>query len=203
MDAKPPPKGAKVLLIDNYDSFVYNLAQYFAELGATTEVIRNDAVDVEGLVERQRRGDFTHLVVSPGPGTPADAGISNEAIRRLGPLVPTLGVCLGHQCIGEVYGGTVVRAPSVVHGKPSLVHHDGRGIYTGIDSPLVAARYHSLVIDPSTLPDVLEATAHTSSGVIMGVRHRHHRIEGVQLHPESILTAHGHELLSNFLQSVG
>ena len=206
LDAKSPAKwakGARVLLIDNYDSFVYNLAQYFAELGAATEVIRNDAVSVEDLAARQRRGEFTHLVVSPGPGTPADAGISSEAIRRLGPLVPTLGVCLGHQCIGEVFGGTVVRAPQVVHGKPSLVHHDGRGIYTGIDSPLVAARYHSLVIDPSTLPDALVASAHTAAGVIMGVRHRHHRIEGVQVHPESILTAHGHELLSNFLHSVG
>ena len=203
LDAKSSAKGAKVLLIDNYDSFVYNLAQYFAELGAATEVIRNDAVSVQDLVARQRRGEFTHLVVSPGPGTPADAGISSEAIRRLGPLLPTLGVCLGHQCIGEAYGGTVKRAPQMVHGKPSLVHHDGRGIYAGIDSPLVAARYHSLVIDPSTLPDALVASAHTAAGDIMGVRHRHHRVEGVQVHPESILTAHGHELLSNFLHSVG
>lgn len=200
--AKSPPIGARVLLIDNYDSFVYNLAQYFGELGATTRVVRNDATTVDELVAGHRRGEFTHLVVSPGPGTPADAGISSEAIRRLGPLVPTLGVCLGHQCIGEVFGGIVVRAPEVVHGKPSLVHHDGLGIYAGIDSPLVAARYHSLVIEPGSLPDSLTATAHTAGGIIMGVRHTSHPIEGVQMHPESILTAHGHELLDNFLRNI-
>ena len=188
-----------VLLIDNYDSFVYNLAQYFGELGASTTVIRNDAVTVDELMASYERGEFTHLVVSPGPGTPADAGISSEAIRRLGPLVPTLGVCLGHQCIGEAFGATVVRAPEVVHGKPSLIHHDGQGVYAGIGTPLVAARYHSLVIDPSTVPDTLAVTAHTASGVIMGVRHTSYPIEGVQMHPESILTAHGHELLGNFL----
>lgn len=201
--ANPPlkgVKGARVLLIDNYDSFVYNLAQYFGELGASTTVIRNEATTVDELVAAHERGEFTHLVVSPGPGTPADAGISSEAIRRLGPFVPTLGVCLGHQCIGEVFGATVVRAREVVHGKPSLIHHDGRGIYTGIGSPLVAARYHSLVIDPPTLPDTLVSTAHTATGVIMGVRHTDFPIEGVQMHPESILTAHGHELLDNFLR---
>ncbi len=191
-----------VLLIDNYDSFVYNLAQYFGELGASTTVIRNDAATVDELMESYERGDFTHLVVSPGPGRPADAGISSEAIRRLGPLVPTLGVCLGHQCIGEVFGATVVRAREVVHGKPSLVHHDGRGVYAGIGTPLVAARYHSLVIDPPTLPETLTPTAHTASGVIMGVRHTAYPIEGVQMHPESILTAHGHELLDNFLRHI-
>ncbi|MEO6471637.1 MAG: aminodeoxychorismate/anthranilate synthase component II [Aeromicrobium sp.] len=198
---KPPPDGARVLLIDNYDSFVYNLAQYFGELGATTTVIRNDATTVKALVAAHARGEFTHLVVSPGPGTPADAGISSEAIRRLGPLVPTLGVCLGHQCIGEVFGAIVRRAPEVVHGKPSLIHHDGLGVYAGIGSPLVAARYHSLVIDPLTLPDDLTATAHTATGVLMGVRHTTYPIEGVQMHPESILTAHGHELLDNFLRN--
>ena len=197
-----PPTGARVLLIDNYDSFVYNLAQYFGELGATTRVVRNDATTVDELVAAHGRGEFTHLVVSPGPGTPSDAGISSEAIQRLGPLVPTLGVCLGHQCIGEVFGGYVVRAPEVVHGKPSLIHHDGEGVYAGIGSPLVAARYHSLIIDAQTLPESLIATAHTATGVIMGVRHTSYRIEGVQMHPESILTAHGHELLDNFLRAI-
>ncbi|MDR7085665.1 para-aminobenzoate synthetase/4-amino-4-deoxychorismate lyase [Aeromicrobium panaciterrae] len=192
-------EGAKVLFIDNYDSFVYNLVQYVGELGATAEVVRNDAITVDQLVAARERGDFTHLIVSPGPGTPADAGISIEAIRRLGPTTPTLGVCLGHQAIGEVYGATVVRAPEIVHGKPSLVHHDGLGVYAGLPSPLVCARYHSLVIDPATLPDELEATAHTASGILMGVRHRTHPVEGVQMHPESILTARGHEMLQSFL----
>ncbi|MET0930851.1 MAG: aminodeoxychorismate/anthranilate synthase component II [Aeromicrobium sp.] len=188
-----------MLFIDNYDSFVYNLVQYVGELGATAEVVRNDTVTVDELVEARERGDFTHLIVSPGPGTPTDAGISVETIRRLGPSTSTLGVCLGHQAIGEVYGATVVRAPGVVHGKPSLVHHDGRGVYAGLPSPLVCARYHSLVIDPATLPDELEPTAHTASGVVMGVRHRTHPVEGVQMHPESILTSHGHEMLQSFL----
>ncbi|WP_366927667.1 aminodeoxychorismate/anthranilate synthase component II [Aeromicrobium sp.] len=189
----------KVLFIDNYDSFVYNLVQYVGELGATAEVVRNDAVTVDELVAARERGDFTHLIVSPGPGTPTDAGISIEAIRRLGPTTPTLGVCLGHQAVGEVYGAVVVRAAEVVHGKPSLVHHDGLGVYAGLRSPLVCARYHSLVIDAATLPAELEATAHTASGVVMGVRHRTHPVEGVQMHPESILTSHGHEMLQNFL----
>ncbi len=190
---------AKVLFIDNYDSFVYNLVQYVGELGATAEVVRNDAVTVDELVAARERGDFTHLIVSPGPGTPADAGISIEAIRRLGPTTPTLGVCLGHQAIGEVYGAAVVRAAEIVHGKPSLVHHDGQGVYGGLPTPLVCARYHSLVIDPATLPDELVATAHTASGVLMGVRHRTHPVEGVQMHPESILTARGHDMLQSFL----
>lgn len=198
----PPPRGARVLLIDNYDSFVYNLAQYFGELGALTTVIRNDAVTVDELQAAFGKGEFTHLVVSPGPGKPADAGISCEAIGRLGPRVPTLGVCLGHQCIGEVFGASVVRAPTVVHGKPSLIHHDGNGVYAEIASPLVAGRYHSLTIDPATLPDTLMATAHTAAGVIMGVRHTSYPIEGVQMHPESILTAHGHEMLANFLHAI-
>ena len=199
VEAGTPPDRAKVLFIDNYDSFVYNLVQYVGELGASAEVVRNDAVTVDQLVAARARGDFTHLIVSPGPGAPADAGISIEAIRRLGPTTPTLGVCLGHQAIGEVYGATVVRAPEVVHGKPSLVHHDGRGVYAGLPTPLVGARYHSLVIDPATLPDELEATAHTASGIVMGVRHRLHPVEGVQMHPESILTARGHEMLQTFL----
>ncbi|VXB44885.1 Para-aminobenzoate synthetase / 4-amino-4-deoxychorismate lyase [Aeromicrobium sp. 9AM] len=196
---KSPPK---VLFIDNYDSFVYNLVQYAGELGAQAEVVRNDAVTVDELVAARERGDFTHLIVSPGPGTPRDAGISVEAIRRLGPTTPILGVCLGHQAIGEAYGASIVRAPEIVHGKPSLVHHDGIGVYAGLPTPLVCARYHSLVIDPKTLPDELEATAHTASGIVMGVRHRRHPVEGVQMHPESILTARGHEMLQSFLASV-
>jgi para-aminobenzoate synthetase/4-amino-4-deoxychorismate lyase len=197
----PPPSvdHARVLFVDNYDSFVYNLVQYVRELGATAEVLRNDAVTVDELVEARRQGDFTHLIVSPGPGTPADAGISVEAVRRLGPTTPTLGVCLGHQAIGEAYGAVVVRAPEVVHGKPSLIHHDGRGVYSGLPSPLVCARYHSLVVDPGTVPPALEVTAHTASGVVMGLRHRSHPVEGVQMHPESILTTHGHDMLAVFL----
>ncbi|WP_188110686.1 chorismate-binding protein [Aeromicrobium ginsengisoli] len=202
VDADPPPTQATVLFIDNYDSFVYNLVQYAGELGAQAEVIRNDAVTVDELVAARERGDFTHLIVSPGPGTPSDAGVSIEAIRRLGPTTPILGVCLGHQAIGEAYGAAVVRAPEVVHGKPSLVHHDGRGVYAGLPTPLVCARYHSLVIDPATLPDELEATAHTASGIVMGVRHRSHPVEGVQMHPESILTARGHEMLQSFLAPI-
>lgn len=190
---------AKVLFIDNYDSFVYNLVQYVGELGASAEVVRNDAVTVDQLVAARERGEFTHLIVSPGPGTPADAGISMEAIRRLGPHTPTLGVCLGHQAIGEVYGAAVVRADEIVHGKPSLVHHDGQGVFAWLPTPMVCARYHSLVIDPSTLPDELEATAHTATGIVMGVRHRLHPVEGVQMHPESILTNRGHDMLQNFL----
>ena len=186
---------ARVLFVDNYDSFVYNLVQHVGELGASCEVVRNDAVTVDEIAA----GDFTHLVVSPGPGAPADAGISVEVIRRLGPTLPTLGVCLGHQAVGEAYGATVVRAPEVVHGKPSLIHHDGRGVFAGLDSPSVFARYHSLVIAEETLPPELEPTARTAAGLLMGVRHRTHPVEGVQMHPESILTTHGHQLLANFL----
>ncbi|MCW2841402.1 MAG: bifunctional aminodeoxychorismate synthase component I/aminodeoxychorismate lyase [Aeromicrobium sp.] len=199
VDASAPLTAAKVLFVDNYDSFVYNLVQYAGELGAAVDVVRNDAVTVDELVAARRSGDFTHLVVSPGPGAPADAGISVEAIRRLGPSTPTLGVCLGHQAIGEAYGATVVRAAEIVHGKPSLVHHDGRGVFAGLPSPLACARYHSLVIDPATLPAALEATAHTASGLVMGVRHRTHPVEGVQMHPESILTSRGHDMLASFL----
>ena len=198
-DAGAASERTRVLFIDNYDSFVYNLVQYVGELGATADVVRNDAVTVDELVAARERGDFTHLIVSPGPGVPADAGISREAIRRLGPSTPTLGVCLGHQAIAEVYGASVVRAPEIVHGKPSLVHHDGLGVYAGLPTPLVCARYHSLVVDPATLPDELEATAHTASGIVMGVRHRVHPVEGVQMHPESILTSRGHEMLQTFL----
>ncbi|WP_185975686.1 aminodeoxychorismate synthase component I [Tessaracoccus rhinocerotis] len=194
-----PAGPARVLFVDNYDSFVHNLVQYAGELGATTEVLRNDGADVDALVARRSAGEFTHLVISPGPGTPDDAGISAELVRRLGPTTPTLGVCLGHQVIGEVYGGRVVRAAEVVHGKPSLVHHDGVGVFTGLPSPLSCARYHSLVIEPTSVPGDLVVTARTASGVIMGVRHREHPVEGVQMHPESILTHRGHDMLANFL----
>ncbi len=207
------PASARVLFIDNYDSFVYNLVQYVRELGASADVVRNDARTVADLVAARERDEFTHLIVSPGPGAPADAGVSVELIRRLGPTTPTLGVCLGHQAIGEAFGAAVVRAPEVVHGKPSLVHHDGVGVYAGLPSPLTCARYHSLVIDESTLPDGvppagtlasssggLVVTARTASGIVMGVRHATHPVEGVQMHPESILTAHGHDMLANFLR---
>ncbi len=193
------PTRARVLFIDNYDSFVYNLVQHVAELGAGCEVVRNDAVTVDDLMAARDRSEFTHLVVSPGPGSPADAGISIDAIRRLGPVTPTLGVCLGHQAIGVAYGAAVVRAPEVVHGKPSLVHHDGAGVYAGLPSPAVFARYHSLVVDEATLPPDLVATAHTASGLLMGVRHRIHPVEGVQMHPESILTTVGSQMLHAFL----
>lgn len=185
----------RVLFVDNYDSFVFNLVQYVRELGATAEVVRNDAVTVDEIAA----GGFTHLVVSPGPGTPAEAGVSVEAIRRLGPTLPILGVCLGHQAIAEAYGAAVVRAKEVVHGKPSLVHHDGTGVFAGLPTPLTCGRYHSLVVDPATLPVDLEVTARTASGVVMGLRHRTHPVEGVQMHPESILTARGHDMLASFL----
>ncbi|GAB3811099.1 hypothetical protein GCM10028820_01750 [Tessaracoccus terricola] len=190
---------ARVLFVDNYDSFVHNLVQYAGELGAATEVVRNDRADVDRLVARFAAGEFTHLVISPGPGTPSEAGISAELVRRLGPTTPTLGVCLGHQVIGEVYGARVVRAREVVHGKPSLVHHDGDGVFSGLPSPLTCARYHSLVIEPDSMPAELLVTARTASGVVMGVRHRDHPVEGVQMHPESILTHRGHDMLANFL----
>ena len=201
-DADSPLRGvghARVLFVDNYDSFVYTLVQYVRVLGASAEVVRNDAVTVDELVAARERGELTHLIISPGPGTPSDAGISVDVVRRLGPITPTLGVCLGHQAIGEAYGATIVRAEEVVHGKPSLVHHDGNGVYTGLPSPLVCARYHSLVVDPATVPPTLDVTARTASGVVMGLRHRSHPVEGVQMHPESILTAHGHDMLARFM----
>ena len=193
------PPGRRVLLIDNYDSFVYNLDQYCQELGARTTVIRNDAATVDEVESWVRAGAYDRVVISPGPGTPGDAGISTDVVRRLGSTVPILGVCLGHQCIGEAYGAVVRRAPSVVHGKSSLVRHDGGGVFASIDGPLASGRYHSLVVDEASLPDELLATAHTASHVLMGVRHRTHPVEGVQLHPESILTRHGHAMIANFL----
>ena len=191
--------GARVLVIDNYDSFVYNLVQYLGELGAEPVVHRNDAVTVDEAVAL--RPDA--VVISPGPGRPADAGVSNAVIMRLGQDRPLLGVCLGHQCIGEVFGGRVVRAPQVMHGKTSLVRHVGLGTMAGLPNPFEATRYHSLVVERSSLPDVLEVTAETDDGVIMGLRHRSLPIEGVQFHPESILTGEGKRLLATFLRSAG
>jgi anthranilate synthase/aminodeoxychorismate synthase-like glutamine amidotransferase len=188
-----------VLVIDNYDSFVYNLVQYLGELGAEPVVHRNDAITVAEVGELAPDA----ILVSPGPGTPADAGISCDVIRTYGPRIPVLGVCLGHQCIGEVFGGEVVRAPAVMHGKTSLVTHDGTGVLRGLASPFEATRYHSLVVAPASIDlDELAVTATADDGVVMAVRHRRHPIEGVQFHPESILTAGGKQLMANFLAMV-
>jgi anthranilate synthase component II len=186
----------RVLVIDNYDSFVYNLVQYLGELGADPIVVRNDEFDLAGL----QAFDPDLLLVSPGPGRPEDAGLSSAAIEHFGSNgVPVLGVCLGHQCIGQIFGGVVVAAPEIMHGKTSMIHHQSVGVFAGLENPFEATRYHSLVVDPSSIPDVLEVTAHTSDGVVMGLRHRTLPIEGVQFHPESILTTSGHHLLGNFL----
>jgi len=185
----------RVLVIDNYDSFVYNLVQELGELGADPVVYRNDAIDVAGI----RAAAPDAVLISPGPGRPEDAGISLAVIRELAGELPILGVCLGHQAIGEAFGGDVVSAPTLMHGKTSAIHHGGTGVFTGLPDPFVATRYHSLVVEPSTLPDVLEVTARTSDGVIMGLRHRTLAVEGVQFHPESLLTLEGPSLLANFL----
>ena len=187
--------GARVLLIDNYDSFVYNLVQELGELGAEPDVFRNDAIDVDGI----RAAAPDAIVISPGPGRPESAGVSMDVVRTFAGEIPILGVCLGHQCIGEVYGGLVVSAPTLMHGKTSQIHHDGRGVFAGLPDPFVATRYHSLVIEPASVPDLLEVTARTSDGVVMGLRHRELAVEGVQFHPESILTPSGPNLLANFL----
>jgi anthranilate synthase/aminodeoxychorismate synthase-like glutamine amidotransferase len=184
-----------ILLIDNYDSFVYNLAQYIGELGWEPVVYRNDAI---GLEEIEKLAP-THIVISPGPCTPLEAGISNDVIRHFGGKIPMLGVCLGHQSIGYVYGGVVGRAKLPMHGKTSTVHHDGRTIYKGIANPFVGGRYHSLVIERGSFPDCLEISAWTEDEVIMGVRHKKYAVEGIQFHPESILTDVGHDVLRNFL----
>ena len=185
----------RVLVIDNYDSFVYNLVQYLGELGADPIVHRHDAVALDAL----RALEPDAVLVSPGPGRPEDAGVSNDVIRAFAGKVPVLGVCLGHQCIGQVYGGDVVRAPHVMHGKTSLIRHTGVGVFAGLPDPLEATRYHSLVVDKASVPDVLEITAESDDDLVMGLRHREHPIEGVQFHPESILTDAGHDLLRNFL----
>jgi len=189
----------RLLMIDNYDSFTYNLVQYLGELGATVEVVRNDAVTVEEVCDRRPVG----VVISPGPCTPAEAGISVAVIRRLAGTVPILGVCLGHQAIGVAFEGQIVRASRIMHGKTSPILHDGSGVFSGLPDPFDATRYHSLVIDPGSLPAVLERSAWTEDGEIMGVRHRSLPVEGVQFHPESILTVAGKRLLGNFVASLG
>ena len=191
----------KVLMIDNYDSFTYNLVQFLGELGAAVEVVRNDQVELEQLLS----SDASHIMISPGPCTPNEAGISMTAIDALAGRKPILGVCLGHQSIGQVYGGEIVHAREIMHGKTSPIRHNGEGVFAGLDNPFTATRYHSLVIDRDSLPDCLEITAWTENAggeldEIMGVRHRELALEGVQFHPESILTEHGHALLRNFLQ---
>lgn len=188
----------KVLLIDNFDSFVYNLAQCIGSLGAEPEVVRND-VDVDFLVSTNPDA----LVVSPGPGRPEEAGISIQAIRALAGRIPILGVCLGHQAIGVAYGANVVRAGKVMHGKTSEICHESAGVLSGLASPFVATRYHSLVIDPTSMPTELEVTAETRDGIVMAVRHREHQVEGVQFHPESVLTALGPRIIENFLAYLG
>ena len=184
-----------LLLIDNYDSFTFNLYQYLSELGAAVEVHRNDQITVEDCLAMAP----SHLVISPGPCSPAEAGISTALVTAFAGKTPLLGVCLGHQCIGEAFGGDVVSAGEIMHGKVSQIAHDGRGVFAGLPSPFEAIRYHSLAIEPTTVPAVLEVSARAESGVIMGVRHREYAIEGVQFHPESIMTQYGHELLANFL----
>src|SRR5271154_2347953 len=185
-----------LLVLDNYDSFTYNLVQYFGELGAELIVKRNDEVTVEEIAALKPE----RICISPGPCTPREAGISNEVIRAFGPTTPILGVCLGHQCIGDVFGGEVVRAGRLMHGKTSPILHDGKGVFAGLPSPFEATRYHSLIIDPPTVPDALRVNARTAEGEIMGVRHKEYPIHGVQFHPESILTRHGKDLLKNFLR---
>lgn len=196
MDEPPPRDGdpARVVLVDNYDSFTYNLVQYLGELGADVVVHRHDAIDLDGIAALRP----THLVISPGPKTPSEAGISVDAILRFAGVVPILGVCLGHQAIGQAFGGTVVRGREPVHGKTSEIHHADTALFRDVENPMVATRYHSLVVDPD-LPPQLELTAWCDGDVVMGVRHRDVPVEGVQFHPESILTTAGKRLLANFL----
>ena len=186
-----------ILLIDNYDSFTYNLYQYLAELGADVQVERNDNLTIEEIKQLAP----AKIVISPGPRTPSEAGVSAETILRLGPSTPILGVCLGHQCIGYAFGARVERAGEIVHGKTSMIFHDGKGVFSGLINPLEGIRYHSLIVDRTTLPDDLEITAWTNNGLIMGMRHKRFPVEGVQFHPESILTQQGKDLLRNFLNS--
>ena len=184
-----------ILLLDNYDSFTYNLAQYLGELGCNVEVHRNDRITVEEIARRKP----DRIVISPGPCTPQEAGISVELIERLAGKFPILGVCLGHQAIGAAFGGKIIRAPKLFHGKTSQIHHDGKNIFRQLPDPLTATRYHSLIVERKSLPRELAITAETDDGIIMGLRHRRHKIEGVQFHPESVLTVSGKQLLSNFL----
>jgi anthranilate synthase/aminodeoxychorismate synthase-like glutamine amidotransferase len=188
--------GAMLLMIDNYDSFTFNLVQYFGELGEEVRVFRNDELDVERIEALAP----SHLVISPGPCTPNEAGITLEAIGRLAGRVPILGVCLGHQAIGQAFGGKVVRAKQVMHGKVSRIRHDGRGVFTRLENDFVATRYHSLVVERESLPECLEVSAQSEDGEIMGLRHRALAVEGVQFHPEALLTEHGHRMLENFIK---
>ena len=185
-----------ILLLDNYDSFTYNLYQYLAELGAEVLVVRNDKISLEEISEMKP----DKIVISPGPCTPDKAGIANDVIKHFGRTTPMLGVCLGHQCVGESYGGIVGNAGEIMHGKTSAVHHDGKGVFQGLPNPFNAVRYHSLAIFRENLPQELEVTAWTENGLIMGVRHKENPVEGIQFHPESIMTENGKELLSNFLK---
>ncbi len=184
-----------ILMIDNYDSFTYNLVQYLGEMGQELKVFRNDAITIEQIKKLKPK----RIVISPGPGSPKDAGISKEVIRVFGPKIPLLGVCLGHQCVGEVFGGKVVGAKRLMHGKTSLIYHDGKGIFKNIDNPFVATRYHSLLVESKGFPKALTVTAQTKEKEIMGLQHKKFPIYGVQFHPESILTQSGKELLRNFL----
>ncbi len=186
-----------LLMIDNYDSFTYNLVQYLGELGEDVEVYRNDQITIAEIAQMQP--DF--IVISPGPCAPNEAGISVEVIHQFGGKIPILGVCLGHQSIGQAFGGVIARAKELMHGKTSLIHHRGQGVFRGLESPFPATRYHSLVVERETLPECLEITAWTDDGEIMGLRHESLNVEGVQFHPESILTQHGHDLLRNFLET--
>ena len=188
---------ARILVVDNYDSFVFNLVQYLQQLGATTEVLRNDEVTVDQVLA------YDGVLLSPGPGTPTAAGACIDIVKLAGGRVPIFGVCLGHQAIAEAFGATVSRAPELLHGKTSLVTHDGVGVFEGIPSPFTATRYHSLAVEEPTVPAELEITARTDSGVVMALRHRELAIEGVQFHPESVLTEHGYQLLANWLVSCG
>ncbi|MCK8824824.1 anthranilate synthase component II [Fuchsiella alkaliacetigena] len=185
-----------ILMIDNYDSFTYNLVQYCGQLGAEMVVHRNDKITIEEIEEIAPE----KIILSPGPCTPLEAGISNEVVRRFKGEIPILGICLGHQCIGHVFGGDIVRAENLMHGKTSEIYHDGEGIFEEIESPFIATRYHSLIIDRETIPDCFEITAYTEADEIMGIRHKEYEIVGLQFHPESILTRVGHDLLANFLE---
>ncbi len=185
-----------LVVIDNYDSFTYNLVQYFGELGAQMKVLRNDAVTVDEL----RHLNPSRICISPGPCTPNEAGISCDVIKAFGAELPVFGVCLGHQSIGQVYGGEVVRAETLMHGKTSLIHHEGQSVFKGLENPFEATRYHSLIVRKETLPDCLEVTARTEDGIIMGLKHKDLNVHGVQFHPESILTDSGKQLLKNFLE---
>ncbi|WP_055589722.1 aminodeoxychorismate/anthranilate synthase component II [Peterkaempfera griseoplana] len=195
---------ARILVVDNYDSFVFNLVQYLYQLGATCEVVRNDEVTVEHAVPRSGDTGFDGVLLSPGPGTPEEAGVCIDMVRHCAAEnLPLFGVCLGLQSIAVAYGGVVGRAPELLHGKTSEVLHQGAGVFTGLPSPFTATRYHSLAVEQDTVPDVLEATSWTESGVVMGLRHREAPVEGVQFHPESVLTEHGHRMLANWLVQCG